>query len=365
MEQSGLHSSGPFLVEAAAFSSECDESASLRDETSQHALTAQAAPSSQLARTMWLRKTGFLLSWVALVFCALMGTAIWFRSHGGHRGSAQDVIGFLGQGVPEGVNCEVETSPDTPIGEMPHDEGGRRKKACEDKSGRFTMFEMYTDSENYYTAGFKCCLKKDKNRDPPFDPKDCTINSACKTPIGQMPEDTDKKLEKACEGTFVPFKTYAEPSHYYCAGFKCCKGSGGQAAPPPLPPTPLETTCDVEDSPDTPMGEMPHDEGDERKKACEDESGRFTSFQIYTDPENYYTAGFKCCYKVEDPDLPFDPEDCTFQSSCETPIGQMPEDTGKKEEKKCKGTFIPFETYAEPTHYYCAGFKCCAPKPPS
>lgn len=340
-------------MEAAAFSSECDESA----------LPTQAAPSSQLARTVWLRKRGLLLSLATLVLCALMGSAIRFHSHGADRDSARDVISLLGRDVPEGVNCGVEDSQDTPIGKMPVDEGDRRKKACEDKSGMFTMFEHYTDPMNYYTAGFKCCHKKADNLELPLDPKDCNFNSLCKTPIGQMPEDTDKKLESACDGIFIPFKTYAEASHYYCAGFKCCKRSGGQAAPPPLPSTPLKTLCEVEDSPDTPMGEMPHDLGDERKKACEDKSGQFTMFQIYTDSENFYTAGFKCCQKVENPELPFSPEDCTFQSSCETPIGQMPEDADKKQEKKCRGTFIPFETYAEPSHYYCAGFKCCAPKP--
>eukprot|EP00930_Biecheleria_cincta_P020670 TRINITY_DN15491_c0_g3_i2.p1 TRINITY_DN15491_c0_g3~~TRINITY_DN15491_c0_g3_i2.p1 ORF type:complete len:218 (-),score=20.11 TRINITY_DN15491_c0_g3_i2:125-778(-) len=26
-----------------------------------------------------------------------------------------------------------------------------------------------------------------------------------------------------CAGTFVPFKVYTDPHHYYCAGFKCCQ----------------------------------------------------------------------------------------------------------------------------------------------
>jgi len=293
-----------------------------------------------------------------------MGTAIRLRSYGAHKASARNVIGLL-EDVPEGVDCEVELSRDTPIGEMPHDEGDRRKKDCEDDSGTFTKFQHYTDPMNYYTAGFKCCHKKDEDLDLLFDPKYCTFHTSCDTPIGQTPVDTGKKQESACEGTFIPYQTYAEPNHYYCAGFKCCKRSGGQPAPPPLPSKPLKTTCEVEDSPDTPMGEMPHDEGDKRKKACEDRSGQFTMFQIYTDSQNYYTAGFKCCQKVEDPKVPFIPEDCTFDSSCNTPIGQMPVDTGKKLEKKCAGTFIPFETYAEPSHYYCAGFKCCKSKPPA
>ena len=63
----------------------------------------------------------------------------------------------------------------------------------------------------------------------------------------------------------------------------------------PLPEDRGDGSCEIEDAPDTTMGELPVDASGERKAKCSARGGRFAAFKVYDEPLHYYTAGFKCC----------------------------------------------------------------------
>jgi len=45
----------------------------------------------------------------------------------------------------------------------------------------------------------------------------------------------------------------------------------------------------------TPMGKIPFDVDGEREKVCLKNGGTFRAVPVYTNPFNYYIAGFECC----------------------------------------------------------------------
>merc|ERR1712190_14409 len=122
----------------------------------------------------------------------------------------------------------------------------------------------------------------------------------------------------------------------------------------PLPEVDSNVECTVEDSPDTPMGEMPRDKDGKRQKECEADGGELIKFEVYTDPNNYYTAGFKCCKPETEQKAPFNDEDCKYFTSADTEIGDAPVDKGGHFKASCDQrthVFVPFEHYTEPYVY--------------
>lgn len=125
-----------------------------------------------------------------------------------------------------GVKCSVEDMPDTPMGEMPKDDG-TKLAACKKTGGKLYPFAVYTREEHYYTAGFECCVEEEPQLPPllpPFAKKDCDVTDV-KTvqEPGKVPEDKEKEAAcKAAGKEFSAFAIYSDPEHYYTAGFKCC-----------------------------------------------------------------------------------------------------------------------------------------------
>jgi len=105
------------------------------------------------------------------------------------------------------------------------------------------------------------------------------------------------------DGTFRAVKIYTNPINYYTAGFECCRAKKGlkpMPTPRPRPIKPLHVwnskNCRwFDETMKTPMGKIPVDVDGKREKMCLRNKGTFRAVKIYTNPMNYYTAGFECC----------------------------------------------------------------------